>query len=107
MKKRIKFTSSASRNIAFRLDQETSEVLGERAARHRIGTNQLSRHYLIEALHRDEKEISIGDGLNLLKEDIEGIRRDFILIAEALLIGAGKATPEEAKQWVTENLIQD
>ena len=98
--------------IAFRLDDASRKLLGERAARLKISPHELARDYLIEMLKPSPQRTVLQDqnaanerevlwaALNSLHERMIDLRRDLVLVAEGILVATRAMTKEDARAWV-------
>lgn len=89
--------------IAFRLDPDCRRKLSERAARLGFSSNELARHYVSEMLQDHEERAALREAVTALSQHIGKLRED----VEALLTSSGKVAPNEAHQWVQDNVRQD
>jgi hypothetical protein len=82
--------------ITFRLDDASAEVLLDRATRLQVSPHALARQYLREELLAAEER-------QALRQAVSALRQDVGLVAGVLLTSAGKASDEQARQWVKSN----
>ena len=82
--------------ITFRLDDASAEVLLDRATRLQVSPHALARQYVHEQLLAAEER-------QVLRQAVGALRQDIGLAAGVLLTWAGKATDEQARQWVKSN----
>ena len=104
--------------IIFRLDEYFRQKLEERAAADGGSINLLAQKIVIEALDGAHHLAQIQDLLTALKEqngkienrlsmieaEVSEARKELAVSAETILIVGGKLTPEEAREWVVDNL---
>lgn len=93
----------AKTTIGFRLDGALLKLLGERAAANGLSPGAYARLLVTEAL-LDGKHALLLEELRDVKERQLGFEQSLRLITVALLCDAGKARPEEATEFVRENL---
>ena len=82
--------------ITFRLDDASAEVLLDRATRLQVSPHALARQYVREELLAAEER-------QALRQAVSALRQDVGLVAGVLLTSAGKASDEQARQWVKSN----
>ncbi len=102
---RLKLTrgAPASVTIGFRLEEEYLCALVERAARLNVSPHELAREYVLEALSEGEERKALREAVGALHQRYDVLREDMALMAEALLISAGKVSEKEARDWVKRN----
>lgn len=91
--------------VGFRLPDEASRrLLMEQAARLEVSEHSLARDYVMEMLYdRGERE-ALREAVSLLHREIGELRKDLVVVAEALLTSAGNVKEGDAREWVEENL---
>ena len=94
---------SAALPIGFRLDAVSRQVLAERAARLNVSPHDLARDYVMETLQASEERAALREAIRALSAQMQHLREDLALVAENLLVSAGKVTPREARTWVESN----
>jgi len=87
--------------IGFKLDDENRAKLEAQA--NQLGTkrNLLARDMVLKALNEGGDITGLVVALN---HQLFALREELALVAEALLIHAGKTSPEQAKKWADENI---
>lgn len=97
----------APRVISFRLDENESQLLQTKAGEQGLSSHQFAHDLVITTMQQDAG----GKCPALVGEQIEAkilsLRAELCLVAEVLLIGAGKLTKEAAAEWVDSNLKPD
>src|SRR5262245_30136393 len=90
--------------IGFRLDEESLRLLQQRALRLGVSRHELARHYLVETLSEKEERALLRQAIFQLSQELQGLRQDLSLAAEALLASAGQVTDKDAHRWAKGNL---
>ena len=90
--------------ISFRLDEQSSRVLGERAARLDLSPHELARHYVLELLEQSEERAALREALQQLVQNQQKFHADFAFAVQALLTSAGKVSSEKAEAWVAASI---
>jgi hypothetical protein len=91
--------------VGFRLQDETSRrLLMEQAARLKISEHSLARDYVMEMIYDHGEREALRETVSLLHREIGELRKDLVVVAEALLTSAGKVKDGDAREWVGENL---
>jgi hypothetical protein len=99
-----------SQHLTFRLPAADAWLLAARARTAGLSSGSLARLLVVQALadtHTAElvEEVTRQRReLAELREEFRQWRRVFALAVEALLVDAGKAEPDEAAEWVRDNL---
>ena len=93
----------ASVTVGFRLEEEPLRALAERAARLNLSPHELAREYVLEALSEADERRALREAVGALHQQYDVLREDMALMAEALLISAGKVSEKEARDWVKRN----
>ena len=93
--------------IGFRLDPTSIEILQGLAEQRKISTHELCRVYVLQALHGEQSDSRQHETLIDLRQQSKQLRADLSLVAHALLVGAGKISDADARQWVQENIGVD
>jgi len=102
--------ATASRHFTFRLPAEDARLLAARARAVGLSPGGLARLLVLQALtdsHTAELAEEVArqrQELAALGEESRDWRRRFALAVEALLVDGGKAEPDEAAEWVRDNL---
>jgi len=94
----------SSSTIGFRVNDEIRRALCGKAELFGRSANDLARQYVIEALSTEEERSTLRQEVSRLRAEIAELREDLALVAKALLVSAGKVTPEVAETWAEENL---
>ena len=90
--------------ISFRLDDQSSQVLSERAARLGVSPHELARQYVLEILQQAEERAVLRGALQQLCENQKQFHADFAFAVQALLTSAGKVPTEKAEAWVAASI---
>ena len=93
--------------ISFRLDNDTTRVLIERADSLGISSHELARHYVVEMLQEREERAALREAIKILHEATQQFRADFAFAVRALLSSAGKVPKDEAEAWVKASIKPD
>lgn len=86
-----------------RLEREYRDVLESRAKDLNLNLSDLVRQYVVEGLREDATKVTLHQELPAISEEIKQLRRDLSLLAEALMIRAGKMEPAAARTWAVKN----
>ncbi len=89
--------------VAFRLEKELRKLLTEKAKRLGLSAGSYARLLVTEAL-LDARQALLLDEVRQVKQRQLGLEQSLRLATLALLCDAGKASPEEAEQFVRERL---
>jgi hypothetical protein len=95
--------TGASKPVGFRLTRHHAELLGRRATELHTTPGALARQFVIEGL-TDAGRDRVADEVRELRALVAGLRRDLATATVALLADAGKASAEEAEEFVRANL---
>jgi hypothetical protein len=92
-----------TKTVAFRLaEQDYAKI--ERAANGRgFSVGEFARHVVVEYVDGGVQQ-EISEAVQELVAGMAAMRQMIGLATAALLVDAGHAEPEEAEQWVRENL---
>ena len=90
--------------ISFRLDDQSSRVLAERAARLGRSPHELARHYVLEILQQAEERAALREAIQQLNQNQRQFHADFAFAVQALLTSAGKVSSEKAEAWVAASI---
>lgn len=99
-----------SQHLTFRLPAEDARLLAARARAVGLSPGGLARLLVLQALtdsHTAELAEEVGrqrQELSALRDEMRDWRRQFAQAVEALLVDGGKAEPDEAADWVRDNL---
>lgn len=102
--------TTKSQHLTFRLPNEDARRLAAQARAVGLSPGGLARLLVLQALtdsHTAELAEEVGRQrreLSALRGELRDWRRQLALAVEALLVDGGKAEPEEAAEWVRENL---
>jgi HEAT repeat protein len=91
--------------IGFRLDDDHTAVLVERANALKISVHELARQYVIQMLHENDERQQLLTALVALRNEIVEARKDISVSTQELMVSGGRATVAQAKGWVKENLL--
>ena|ERR1041384_4998519 len=104
---KINYSPNRPATIGFRLDEESSRILSERARSLGVSPHELARHYVIEFLHEPEERVALRQAVSILQELISRMREDQVLGLEALLTSAGKVNEKDAHKWIKANFREE
>lgn len=93
--------------IGFRLDGELRSRLEEAALRNGISLHEWARKAVIRELESESYLPKIALQNEALKQELLELRKDIAVSTEALLVSAGKSTPEHASKFVRANLKRE
>lgn len=102
--------AAKSKHLTFRLPAEDALLLATRSREVGLSPGGLARVLVLRALtdsHTAELAEEVArqrQELVALRDEFRDWRRQIALAVEALLVDGGKAEPEEAAEWVRENL---
>jgi plasmid stability protein len=85
------------------LDEDTYRALDARAAKAGLSVHEQARHCVLEVLQEKEDRAALREAFLHLQGLIKTLREDVATATKALLMSAGKVSPQEAHAWVTEN----
>ena len=88
----------------FRLSAEDEELLLERATEKGTNRHQTAKDLAAAALKKNDAGREVIEKIELIQRQIFELREEISLMAEVLLVNAGKRSREEASQWVDSNL---
>lgn len=94
-----------SKPIIFRLSTTFADQLAQEAAKRKLSPNRYARQVVVDALNQTEATKGRQE-LAELRATVEGLREDLATAVTALLVRAGKAGVEEAKEWVKKTLLR-
>lgn len=92
--------------LTFRLDEESQQVLAQRAQHLGVSPHQMARHYVLQCLYEPEERAAVNQALRELCQETVGLRTDLANAVVGLLCSAGRVEQDEAQTWVNENLNQ-
>jgi hypothetical protein len=95
--------STPTTPVSFRLDAHYLDRLKEEAAKYGMSPGEFARRLVLDALERSEEQRT-ADEIVELRREVGHLRVDVALAVTAILVGAGKVSPEDARAWVKENL---
>ena len=96
--------STTSRTISFRIGSDHYERLAATAAADNKSPGDFARLRLLESLDGDGGRGELVAYLDRLARAVADIRHDLPLTTRALLIAAGRQSPDTAERWARENL---
>ena len=98
-----------SRQYAVRLSSDIAELLEERARAEGTTGGKLAKRLLIEVLTADPQNDPVEETrvrVANVEDELLKLRQDFWSSVVCLLVNAGKANQEGAKEWVRKNLMK-
>ena len=115
MAKSTEHKTAANTCISFRLDQDFAQRLAQKAAEANRSHSLEAKSLVTSALQADD---NVQHELEMLRERItelreevvdllETLRSDLLTAIPVLLSRAGHVTPEQARQWVNQTLLDD
>ena len=90
-------------NIQFRLSGQVLKELEKLAKAYELSPGQFARRIVVEYLE-DAERLRTREKLSALEVSQKKLREDLAVAVEAMLVGAGKVSKDEAHEWVNENL---
>ena len=90
--------------IGFRLDDESTRILVQRAARLNVSPGKLAQIYVVEMMYQAEERAVLREAIDGLKDGLEKLAASHALAVEALLASAGRLDEKYAHDWVNLNL---
>jgi len=103
-KRAARRSSLAPRVISFRLDEKESEQLDAKAKDQGLSSHQLAHDLVLTTMQQEADGKSSNLKLDKIETRIKSLRAELCLVTEVLLVGGGKATKEQAANWVDTNL---
>ena len=103
MKQDVQNPKTPRPGIGFRLDEESLQILVQRAALLKVSKHKLARTYVLQLLREEEERVALHEAVAGLHRQLVQQRMDFLLALEALLHSAGHASAKEAQDWVQAN----
>jgi len=89
---------------SFRLSAEETELLIERATENGKTRHQMAEDLTKAALKKNDNNHEVIEKIELVQRQIFELREEISLMAEVLLVNAGKKSREEASKWADSNL---
>lgn len=96
--------SKSDKVISFRLNGDALEEAEEASKRRAITVNELARESLLASLSSDEEIHRVGLRVTSIESELSELRRDLAVATQAILITAGKVSPEDAEKFAREKL---
>jgi len=90
--------------IAFRLPVEALEQAEEAAKRRASTVNDLARDSLLFSLSTESELHKMVLKMANMESELSELRRDLAVATQAILVTAGKVSPEEAEKFAREKL---
>ena len=94
----------ADKVIAFRLSGEALELAEEAAKRRAVTVNELARDSLLTSLSSDGELHKVALRTTSIETEISELRRDLAVATQAILVTAGKVSPDDAEKFAREKL---
>jgi hypothetical protein len=94
-----------SETVSFRLDAEMLKQLTRAANVIGVSRGEYAKHLVIAGLTNSFAEATKSMLLEL-RHDLRLLREEHITATNALLIGAGKITPEQAQEFIRDKLLK-
>lgn len=98
--RRRRTAGSSTRPISFRLATAESDLLTKLAAEMNLSPHVLARLYVTEALNTHCSLQALAELLKQQQTELRRLRLELSQCALALLMHAGKATAQDAKDWI-------
>jgi hypothetical protein len=92
-----------SETVGFRLDDESRQVLEERAKLYEVSPHVLARQYVLESLLANQERQQLWEAVKALREEIRELRKSHARGIQVLLVSGGKVEPKVAEKYVAEN----
>lgn len=96
--------SKAGKVIAFRLSGDALEQAEEAAKLRAININELARETLIAALSSGNELHKMALRVTTIEGEISELRHDLAVATQAILVTAGKVSPDDADKFAREKL---
>lgn len=98
--------SQAKINVQFRLDPDLFAKLEQLARAANTTPGLIARLLVAQALNTKAEHEQMTASLTSQNHTLLELRRDVRISVEAMLIAAGKMEPADAREWVSQNLLQ-